>query len=92
MKDEQCRPMGDNLHEMLNPVFWGKKNKKNITNLSSAELAQRVIKIKRRQFLSLILFAHMHFLLIYHMKCRVFISLKVEKKKYFKVSSAVVKV
>ena len=32
------------LHEMSNPVFW-KKNKKNI-NLSSAEFAQRVIKVK----------------------------------------------
>ena len=26
------------LHEMSNPVFW--ENKKNITNLSSAEIAQ----------------------------------------------------
>ena len=33
---------GDNLHEMSNP----EKNKKNITNLSSAELAQRVEKFK----------------------------------------------
>ena len=29
---------------MSNPVFW--KNKKNIINLPSAELAQRVIKVK----------------------------------------------
>ena len=35
----QIVPNGDNLLEMTNPVFWG-KNKKNITNLSSAELAQ----------------------------------------------------
>ena len=30
------------LPEMSNPVFW-KKNKKNITNLLTAELAQRVV-------------------------------------------------
>ena len=29
---------------MSNPVIW--KNKKNITDLSSAELAQRVVKVK----------------------------------------------
>ena len=34
--------IGDKLHEMLNPVFWG-KNKQNITNLSSAELTKRVV-------------------------------------------------
>ena len=34
---------GDNLHEMSNPVL-GKK-KKNITALSSAELAKRVVKV-----------------------------------------------
>ena len=28
---------GDNLHEMSSPVFW--ENKKNIVNLSSADLA-----------------------------------------------------
>ena len=32
---------GDNLHEMSNPVFWGK----NIINLLSAEFAQRVVKV-----------------------------------------------
>ena len=36
---------GNNLHEMSNPVSW-EKNKKNITNLSSAELAQRMVKVK----------------------------------------------
>ena len=36
---------GDNLHEMSNPIFWGKKYE-NITNLSSAELAQKVVKVK----------------------------------------------
>ena len=35
---------GDNLHEMSNPIFLG-KNKKNITNFSSAELAKRVEKM-----------------------------------------------
>ena len=33
----------DNLHEMSKPIFW--ENKKNI-NLSSAELAQRVVEVK----------------------------------------------
>ena len=32
------------VHEMPNPVFW-----ENITNLSSAELAKRVIKVKKMQ-------------------------------------------
>ena len=36
----------DNLHEIWNPVFWGKKNKKNGISLSSAELDERVVKIK----------------------------------------------
>ena len=31
---------GDNLHEMSNPVFLEKKKKK-ITNMNSAEFAQR---------------------------------------------------
>ena len=35
---------GDNLHEMSNPVSG--INMKNIINLSSAELAQRVVKVK----------------------------------------------
>ena len=35
---------GDNLHEMSIPVFLEKK-KKNIINLSSAELAPRVVKV-----------------------------------------------
>ena len=34
----------DTLHEMSNPVFW-KKNKKDITNVLSSELAERVVKI-----------------------------------------------
>ena len=32
------------LHDKSNPVFW--KNSKNVTNLSSAEFAQRVVKVK----------------------------------------------
>ena len=35
---------GDSLHEMPNPVSG--KNKKNIINLSSAELAHKVVKVK----------------------------------------------
>ena len=35
----------DSLLEMSNPVFW-EKNKKNIMNLLSAELAQRAVKVK----------------------------------------------
>ena len=35
---------GNNLHAMLNPVFWEKK--KNIISVLSAELAQRMVKIK----------------------------------------------
>ena len=36
--------IGDNLHEMSNPVFRGKSEY--IINLSSAEIIQRVIKVK----------------------------------------------
>ena len=32
------------MYKMSNPVFW--KNKKNIINLSSAEFAWRVVKVK----------------------------------------------
>ena len=42
---------GENLHEMSKPVFW--ENKENIINLSPAELAQRVIKVKYRNSLRL---------------------------------------
>ena len=31
------------MHEMTRHIFW--ENKKNINNLSSAELAQRVVKV-----------------------------------------------
>ena len=37
---------GDNLHEMSNPLSWEKSEKKNIMNLSFAEFACRVVKIK----------------------------------------------
>ena len=35
---------GDNLHEMSKPIFWEKYE--NISSLSSAELAQRVLRVK----------------------------------------------
>ena len=41
---------GDNLHEMSNPP--GKNKKKNAFNLSSAEWAQSVVKVKVRQYRS----------------------------------------
>ena len=31
------------MHEMSKPIFW--ENKENIINLSSAEFAQRVVKV-----------------------------------------------
>ena len=40
----QIVSIGDNLHEMSNAVFW-EKNTKNIINLFSAKLAQRVVKV-----------------------------------------------
>ena len=39
----QIVSLGENLHEMSNPVLW--KNKKSIINLSSAENAQKVVKV-----------------------------------------------
>ena len=35
------------MHEMSNPIFWRKKIRKNITNLSSAGLAKRVVKVEQ---------------------------------------------
>ena len=35
----QIVSFGDNLHEVSDPIFW--KNKKNITNLSSAESSHK---------------------------------------------------
>ena len=49
MKCQILFSSGDNLHEMSDPAFL--ENMKNITNLSSAELAQRVVKFN---FLSLL--------------------------------------
>ena len=40
------RAIGDDLHEMSQPVSG--KNKENVINLSSAELAQRVVKVKHK--------------------------------------------
>ena len=37
----------EHLHELSKPVSW--ENKKNIINISSAELAQRVVKVKQFQ-------------------------------------------
>ena len=39
--DISCK--GDNLHEMSNPIFWEKEEQ--YINLSSAELAKRVVKV-----------------------------------------------
>ena len=51
----QIVSLGDNLHEMSYPVLcacvcrgwaeWGVGKKKNIINLSSAEAAQKVVKV-----------------------------------------------
>ena len=38
---------GDSLHEMSKPIIW--ENKKSIIMLLSAELAQRVVKIKKKK-------------------------------------------
>ena len=43
---------GDNLREMSNPVSWGEKKRKDITNLSSAELDKRVVKVQHRAYLT----------------------------------------
>ena len=37
-----------NWHEISNPVFWEKLE--NIINLSSADLAQRVVKVKGKGY------------------------------------------
>ena len=39
----QIVSIGDNLHEMSDHILW--KNKKNINHLSSAKIAQRVVKV-----------------------------------------------
>ena len=41
----QIVSLGDNLHEMSELIFCEIKKKKNIANLSSTELAQRVVKV-----------------------------------------------
>ena len=40
----QIVSIGDSLHEMSNPVYWEKKEN---YHSSSAELAQRVVKVKK---------------------------------------------
>ena len=40
---KQIVSLGDNLHEMSKYIFW--ENKKIIIRLSSAEFAQRVVKV-----------------------------------------------
>ena len=40
----QIVSFGDNLHEMSNPIFL--ESRENIINLPSAELAQKVVKVK----------------------------------------------
>ena len=35
--------LGDSLHGISKPIFW--KDKKNIISLSSAEFAERVVKV-----------------------------------------------
>ena len=49
----QIVSLGDNLHEMSNPVFWEKVRK--IFQDISAEFAQRVVKVK------IALFIHMYY-------------------------------
>ena len=39
----QIVSLGENMHEMLKPIFW--ENNKNI-DLSSSDLAQRVVMVK----------------------------------------------
>ena len=56
---------GDSLHEMSNPAFW-KKKKDKYHQLSSAELAQRVVMVKEG-YLMVIL---PYFLLFLHKNIR----------------------
>ena len=44
----QIVSIGDNLHEMSDPVFW-EELKNNITDLLSGELAQRVIQVNEME-------------------------------------------
>ena len=39
-----------NLHETSKIIFWGKNKKNKIINLTSAELAQRVVKVNKTVF------------------------------------------
>ena len=42
-RKQDLASLGDNLHEMPNPVFW--ENKKNIISLSSAGFAHSMVKV-----------------------------------------------
>ena len=44
----QIVSLGDNLHEVSDPIF--RKNKKNIVSLSSAEFALRVVSVKQKKY------------------------------------------
>ena len=44
--------IADNLHDLTKPVFWKKKKKRNILNLLSTELAQRLIKELRLKIIT----------------------------------------
>ena len=54
----QIVSIGDNLHEMSNPVFW--KNKKKFINMLSAELAQKVVKVKMHLKITIALVEPVH--------------------------------
>ena len=44
-KKKKISTSGDNLHEMSEPIFWKKKIRKNIIDLSSADSAQGVVEL-----------------------------------------------
>ena len=54
--DDILTYQGDNLHEISKPVFWEKKKKKNIINLSSAEITQIMLSISTCVFIQDLLF------------------------------------
>ena len=45
--------LGDNLHEISKPIFWGgKKNRKNVIIVSSTEFEYRVVKVDSLPYVS----------------------------------------
>ena len=68
---------GDNLHNMSKPVLWGKKEK-NVINLSSAELAQIVVKVQLDPELD-----HVHVLSLQSELCWTFNNKLPLPRKYF---------